>query len=98
MKVRLLSPSGVLFEGEASSLYVPSLKGPLGVLEGYTSVIEPLAEEGLIAVNDGKARRFFVSRGGVLEVKPGEAMILAGEIKEYSSEEEARKSLEEERR
>jgi len=94
-EVVILSPEGIAFEGEVLSLYVPSSKGPLGILPGYTPTISPLVDGVATIVTDERLTAFFGLRHGVLEVKPEKTFILVHEAKRCSSEQEAQAWLSE---
>jgi len=97
-EVVILSPEGIAFEGEVLSLYVPSSKGPLGILPGYTPTISPLVDGVGTIVTDERVTTYFGLRHGVLEVKPEKTFILVHEAKRCSSEKEAKEWLAETQR
>jgi F-type H+-transporting ATPase subunit epsilon len=76
--ITILTPSGLIYEGEALECYVPSSKGPLGLLPGHTPVISPLADKGVIRLKstDGVNHYFAIWRG-VLEVRPDKSLLLS---------------------
>jgi F0F1-type ATP synthase epsilon subunit len=90
----ILSPEGVVYEGEVLSLYVPSEKGPLGILPGYTPTIAPL-RDGVGKALDAlkKTAFYFVCFGGALEVKPDGVVVSSPEARLFPKEEEAVEAL-----
>ena len=61
------TPRGIVFQGEAKSLQVPSMKGPLVIEPGYTNVVEGLQKAGILVVETEKGREFYAVFGGVVE-------------------------------
>jgi F-type H+-transporting ATPase subunit epsilon len=87
----ILSPRGILFEGECDAAYVPARTGPMGILPGHTPIVAALNEKGgviRLEMHDGTERCFAV-RGGYLSVRPDKTMILSESLREAPSEEEA---------
>ena len=63
---RLLTPQGIALEGEATSVEVPTVDGPMAILPGYTNIIASLSKAGVLKAEiDGKTRYFPVFGGGV---------------------------------
>jgi F-type H+-transporting ATPase subunit epsilon len=94
LKITLLSPQGLVYEGEALEGYFPTVKGPLGILPGHTPFIAELAPEGVIRLKEtnGNLHYFAVSRG-VLEVRPDKTLALSEVCLSAPSEEEAKALL-----
>ena len=64
---RLLTPQGIALEGEATSVEVPTVDGPMAILPGYTNIIASLSKAGVLKAEiDGKTR-YFAIFGGVVE-------------------------------
>ncbi|CAA6801485.1 MAG: F0F1 ATP synthase subunit epsilon [uncultured Campylobacterales bacterium] len=55
MKLEIVSPSGVIYEGEATMVILPGKEGELGVLAGHSSLLA-LLQSGTIEISyqDGK--------------------------------------------
>ena len=67
MKVEIISPSNTLFEGEASSVTVPSMMGPFTLLEHHAAIVAIL-EAGKVSLTDAKGEHHeFVINGGFTE-------------------------------
>ena len=68
LKVSVISPESVLFEGEAESVVAPAFDGQVGILTGHAPMVTLLGR-GELRVGDGAAgaRRFQVE-GGFLQV------------------------------
>ena len=67
MKVEIISPSETLFEGEASSVTVPSTMGPFTLLEHHAAIVAIL-EAGKVSLTDDKGEHHeFAITGGFTE-------------------------------
>ena len=67
MKVEIISPSNTLFEGEASSVTVPSMMGPFTLLEHHAAIVAIL-EAGKVKLTDAKGEQHeFAIKGGFTE-------------------------------
>ena len=66
MKVSVISPESVLFEGEASSVVAPAFDGEVGILENHAPMMTLLGTGPLRL--DGAGGRTFNIEGGFLQV------------------------------
>jgi F-type H+-transporting ATPase subunit epsilon len=66
LKVSVISPESVLFEGETDSVVAPAYDGELGILTGHAPLMALLGD-GELRLGGGGNRRFKVS-GGFLQV------------------------------
>ena len=67
MKVEIISPSDTLFEGEASSVTVPSMMGPFTLLEHHAAIVAIL-EAGKVSLTDTKGEHHeYAIKGGFTE-------------------------------
>ena len=67
MKVEIISPSSKLFEGEATSVTVPSQKGPFTLLEHHAAIVAIL-EAGKVSFTDDKGEHQEIAvKGGFVE-------------------------------
>ena len=92
LHVRLLSPYGPVYEGEALSLVVPALKGPTYFCASSTSLQLKLDEAGIIKLDTGKEKLYFASFSGVACVKDGSATVSCPLLEKGSSIDAARAS------
>jgi F-type H+-transporting ATPase subunit epsilon len=72
LKVSIISPEKVLFEGEAESVVVPAFDGELGILRGHAPLMT-LVGNGVLRLRGGSAggdgaEKGFVVSGGFLQV------------------------------
>jgi F-type H+-transporting ATPase subunit epsilon len=66
LKISLISPEAVLFEGEAASVVAPAFDGEVGILENHAPMMTLLGS-GVLRLGGGSDRRFNVE-GGFLQV------------------------------
>ena len=94
--LNVLTPEGLAFEGETSYVSIPSKKGVLGLMPGYTTLISPLAAKGVLKiVLPNHEERFFAISFGAVEVKKEKTIILTEKAFPAENEEEAKKLLKE---
>ena len=67
LKVSVISPERVLFEGEAESVIAPAFDGEVGILPQHAPMMTLLGRGELRLGHDGSAGRFHVE-GGFLQV------------------------------
>lgn len=67
LKVSVISPERVLFEGEAESVIAPAFDGEVGILPQHAPMMTLLGRGELRLGPDGRAGRFQVE-GGFLQV------------------------------
>lgn len=68
--LKIVTPDGIEFEGQAESLTVRSTTGDLGILAGHTNLVAPLGQGRCTIVMDGK-RRYAACIGGMVSVMDG---------------------------
>lgn len=74
LKVSVISPESVLFEGETDSVVAPAYDGELGILTGHAPLMALLGNGELRLGGDGN-RRFTVS-GGFLQVLNNDVRVI----------------------
>jgi F-type H+-transporting ATPase subunit epsilon len=67
LKVSVISPERVLFEGEASSVVVPAFDGEVGILQGHAPMMTLLGK-GSLRLDGGAGAKRFDIEGGFLQV------------------------------
>ena len=72
----LVSPTRLVFSGEAEQVDVPGAEGNFGVLPGHAPFISALRPGVLTIRNGADVKRYFV-RGGFAEVNPEGLTVLA---------------------
>lgn len=76
MKVEILSPERLIFEGEADSLLLPGKDGAFGVLNNHAPIIATL-KAGQVVVKSGGSEQSFAVQGGVVEVVKNKVIVLS---------------------
>ena len=67
LKVSVISPESVLFEGETDSVIAPAYDGELGILTGHAPLMALLGD-GELRLGTGSGRAFNVSGGFMQEL------------------------------
>ncbi len=82
LKVRVVAPEKVVFEGEARSVVAPAWDGKMGVLPMHAPLISALGAGPLtIDAPQGGSRHFDIS-GGLIRVENDDVIVLADVIRE----------------
>jgi F-type H+-transporting ATPase subunit epsilon len=66
LKVSVISPEAVLFQGETDSVVAPAYDGEIGILAGHAPLMALLGE-GQLRLGTGSGTRFNIS-GGFMQV------------------------------
>lgn len=83
LKVRVLSPEAVLFDGEAASVTVPTKLGYIGIRYNHNALLSAIGLGQLELSQTSTAKKFFVS-GGYVEVLSNVVTILVDVIEDVS--------------
>jgi F-type H+-transporting ATPase subunit epsilon len=67
LKVSVISPERIVFEGEADQVVVPAWDGEVGILRGHAPFLALLGE-GVVRINQGGSDQRFKIQGGFLQV------------------------------
>ena len=67
LKVSVISPERVLFEGEATSVVAPAFDGEVGILQNHAPMMTLLGKGSLRVSGSGSDRQFQIE-GGFLQV------------------------------
>ncbi|MBA3340653.1 MAG: ATP synthase F1 subunit epsilon [Gemmatimonadaceae bacterium] len=67
LRVSVISPESVLFEGEAASVVAPAFDGEVGILENHAPMMTLLGK-GTLRLSGGAGERSFAIEGGFLQV------------------------------
>jgi F-type H+-transporting ATPase subunit epsilon len=74
LKISVISPESVLFEGEADSVVAPAYDGEVGILTGHAPMMAVLGNGELRLGNPGSKR--FNVEGGFLQVLNDEVRVV----------------------
>ncbi|MEQ1856842.1 MAG: F0F1 ATP synthase subunit epsilon [Longimicrobiales bacterium] len=83
LKVRVVSPDKIVFEGEASAVVAPAWDGQVGVLPGHAPMLALLGAGELSIDRVGGGSDEFQVAGGVLKVERDQVTLLT----EYAGKE-----------
>ena len=75
-QLKIVTPDGLRYEGEAEELIVRTTSGDLGILAGHTACVAPLGMGQAMAVIDGK-KRFAACIGGMVSVANNTVRVVA---------------------
>ncbi|MGH7668111.1 MAG: ATP synthase F1 subunit epsilon [Gemmatimonadaceae bacterium] len=67
LKVSVISPIAVLFEGTAEAVVAPAFDGQVGILTGHAPMMTLLGK-GELRLDEGATQRRFTVEGGFLQV------------------------------
>ena len=78
LKVKVICPEKVLFDGEAEYLLAPGKLGHLGIMENHTPLFAELLEgEIIITTNTGEKKEEIIPlKSGILKVRANNVTIL----------------------
>ena len=88
--LRIVTPDGLAFEGQAEELIVRTTSGDIGILAGHVNCVAPLGMGKATVVIDGK-RRYAACIGGMLSVMNG-AVTLVPTTFEWADEIDAKRA------
>ena len=95
MKISIITPEKSLYNGEATSVTVPSMQGPFTMLEHHAA-IAAILEKGKVMITEpnGETHEFAIS-GGFCEQHDNAIIICAEKIEARSKKQEARSKKQE---
>ena len=73
--LKIVTPDGLIFDGQAEELIVRSTSGDLGILAGHVNCVAPLGMGRATLIIDGK-RRYAACIGGLLSVVDGNVTLV----------------------
>jgi F-type H+-transporting ATPase subunit epsilon len=83
LRVRVVSPEKIVFEGEAASVVAPAWDGLVGILPGHAPMLALVGSGELSIDRPGGGSDAFHVAGGVLKVERNQVTVLT----EYAGEE-----------
>ena len=75
LRVSVISPEAVLFEGDAESVVAPAYDGEVGILTGHAPMVTLLGR-GQLRVGSGSGARRFDVQGGFLQVADNQVRVV----------------------
>ncbi len=73
--LKIVTPDGLIFDGQAEELVVRTTSGDLGILAGHINCVAPLGMGRATVIIDGK-RRYAACIGGMVSVVGGEVTLV----------------------
>ena len=73
--LKIVTPDGMVFDGQAESLTVRTTSGDLGILAGHINCVAPLGMGQATVITDGQ-RRHAACIGGMLSVMDGKVTLV----------------------
>lgn len=76
LKLRIVSPEKVVFNGEVESITVPGVMGEFQILQNHAPLISSL-EKGMLVYNDSEGVHTMAISGGFVEVQKNTVSVCA---------------------
>lgn len=92
MKLSIVNPRGVVYEGETEYIVVDGNNGQLAILENHIPVVVPI-KEGFIKRVNGSDEYHYTIVSGLLEQSDNVITVIAQEIGEGNTLEDAKNAL-----
>ena len=73
--LKIVTPDGLIFDGQAEELVVRTTSGDLGILAGHINCVAPLGMGRATVIHEGK-RRYAACIGGMVSVVGGEVTLV----------------------
>ena len=74
-QLKIVTPDGLIFDGQAAELVVRTTSGDLGILAGHINCVAPLGMGRATVIVEGK-RRYAACIGGMVSVVNGEVTLV----------------------
>ena len=74
-QLKIVTPDGLIFDGQAEELVVRTTSGDLGILAGHINCVAPLGMGRATVIIDGK-RRYAACIGGMVSVVNGDVTLV----------------------
>lgn len=92
MKLSIVNPRGVVYEGETEYIVVDGNNGQLAILENHIPIVVPI-KEGFIKRVNGSDEYHYTIVSGLLEQSDNVITVIAQEIGEGNTLEDAKNAL-----
>ena len=76
MKLQVITPDKIAYEGEVSAVTVPGSAGSFQILKDHAAIVSTL-EDGKVIIKKGNDEEVITIKGGVVEVKDNNIIVLA---------------------
>ncbi len=93
MKLSIVTPKGLVFEGEVDHIVVLGDQGELGILQNHVPIVVSM-KDGFVKRVINNIETYNIISGGLLEFSNNVATVIAQETVEGRTYEDAKKALE----
>lgn len=76
MKLQVITPDKLAYEGEVTAVTVPGSAGSFQILKDHAAIVSTL-EDGKVIITSGNGEEVINIKGGVVEVKDNNIIVLA---------------------
>lgn len=76
MKLTIITPDKLAYEGEATAVTVPGIAGSFQILQDHAPIVSTL-EDGKVIIRDAQGHTELLIKGGVVEAKDNNITVLA---------------------
>ena len=80
MRLRVVTPEQVIYDGAARSLVAPAWDGWVGILPGHAPFLTLMGEGPLTVEPESGTRQSFTVTGGVMKVEDNQVTVLADRV------------------
>jgi F-type H+-transporting ATPase subunit epsilon len=77
MKLDIITPDTKIFSGEVKLVQVPGSKGAFTILKNHAPIVSTLEKGKVRVVDERSQNNFYDIKGGLIEVRDNEIIILA---------------------
>lgn len=82
MKLSIITPDKLVYEGEATAITVPGTAGSFQILKDHAAIVSTLEDGKVIIKINNNEERTIIIKGGVVEAKDNNIVLLAEGITE----------------
>ncbi|MFZ4862079.1 ATP synthase F1 subunit epsilon [Sphingobacterium sp. Mn56C] len=76
MKLTIITPDKLAFEGPVTAVTVPGTAGSFQILNDHAAIVSTL-EDGKLIIKNNNEEQVIIIKGGVVEVKDNNIIVLA---------------------
>ncbi|MCA5003798.1 ATP synthase F1 subunit epsilon [Sphingobacterium bovistauri] len=76
MKLQVITPDKIAYEGEVTAVTVPGSAGSFQILKDHAAIVSTL-EDGKVIIKNSNGEEVIIIKGGVVEVKDNNIIVLA---------------------
>ena len=76
LRVSVITPEAIIFEGEADQVVAPAVTGSLGILRGHAPLMALLGT-GTLRIDSGREQKSYTVSGGFLQVVDNTVTVLS---------------------